>query len=116
MRSFKNLLVWEKSEELAYQVYLHSRAFPREELFGLTSQIRRAALSVSTNLAEGCGRQNPKETKHFASIALGSLFELESLLAFSKRLGILSDENYIALDSMRNEVGALLWRFHKSFY
>ena len=82
--NYKKLMVWEKADELAYQVYVISKNFPREEQFGLTSQIRRAAISIPTNIAEGVGRQGKNETRQFANIALGSLAETEYLLSFCK--------------------------------
>lgn len=113
--SYTSLLVWQKSDELAYQVYLITQMFPRDERFSLISQLRRSALSVATNLAEGTGRQNRNETKQFANIALGSLAEVDYLLRFSARLGYISQENYSKLKALKDEVGALLWLYHKSF-
>jgi four helix bundle protein len=70
---YKKLTVWYKADELAFQVYIVTKYFPKEEIFGITSQIRRAALSVPTNIVEGYGRQGRKELRQFANIALGSL-------------------------------------------
>ena len=114
MSNFKNLLVWQKADELAFQVYRITRNFPREEMYGLTSQVRRAAVSVCSNLAEGSGRQHRNETRQFSNIALGSLAEVESLLGFSRRLNFVEKEEYEFLDMLRKEVSALLWRFYKN--
>ncbi len=114
MGNFKDLLVWRKADELAFQIYRVTRIFPKDEMYGLVSQIRRAAVSVSTNLAEGSGRQNRKEVKQFANIALGSLSEVESLLSFSQRLGFMESSEFVLLDKLRGEVAALLWRFYQS--
>ncbi len=81
-KGYKKLFVWQKADELAYQVYLASKKFPRDEIYGITSQLRRAVLSVPTNLVEGSGRQGSGERKQFINIALGSLTEVEYLLSF----------------------------------
>ena len=114
-KGYKKLVVWQKADELAFQVYCASKDFPKEELYGLTSQLRRAAVSVPTNIAEGSGRQSRNETKQFANIAMGSLVEVEYLIGLSKRLGFLSDTRYQTLVCLRDEVGALLWGFYSSF-
>ena len=115
MKSFQGLVVWKQADDLAFEIYKITRSFPKDELYGITSQLRRAALSVPTNLAEGSGRQNKAETRQFANVALGSLFEVESLLKFSFRLGFLSQDDYSLLENQRGKVGALLWGFYRSF-
>ena len=87
---YKKLLVWKKADELAYQIYIETKSFPKEELYGITSQLRKAALSIPTNLVEGTGRQGKKELKQFVNIALGSLAETQYLLDFSLRLEYLN--------------------------
>jgi four helix bundle protein len=114
-KGYKKLIVWQKADELAYQIYLETNKFPRSELFGITSQIRRSALSIPTNLVEGCSRQGKKEIKQYANIALGSLGETEYLLGFSFKLGYLDRVVYEKLEAMRQEVGNLLWKFYLSF-
>lgn len=114
VKGYKKLIVWEKADELAFQVYLATKSFPKDEAYGVTSQLRRAALSVPTNIVEGAGRQGRKEMKHFANIALGSLAETEYLLEFCHRLGYVSDQEHASLESLRSAVGALLWNFHRS--
>jgi hypothetical protein len=71
MKSFKELIVWEKSHRLALQVYGDTRRFPKEELYGLTSQMRRSSVSIPTNIAEGCGRNRDSELNRFFEIAMG---------------------------------------------
>ncbi len=115
IKGYKRLIVWQKADQFAYQIYLVTKKFPKEEQYGLTSQLRRSAISIPTNLVEGSGRQGKNETKQFANIALGSLAEAEYLMDFCKRLGYLSDQEYSQLDLLRDEVGALLWGFYKSF-
>ena len=110
MSNYKNLLIWEKSDVLALQVYKLTENFPKQVLFGITSQLRRAVLSVPTNIVEGYNRKSKKELHRFIDIALGSLAETEYLIEFSKRL------EYIKTDiphihSMITKVGKLLWSF-----
>jgi len=113
MANYKDLIVFQKSDELAYQIYKATDKFPKSELFGLTSQIRRAALSIPTNIVEGYARKSKKELAQFVNIALGSHAETEYLFDFSKRLGYFkSDTSHI--ESLLAEVGRLLWSFHRS--
>ena len=112
--SYKKLIAWQKADELAYQIYLITRDFPREETYSITSQLRRAALSIPTNLVEGCARHGKKELKQFVNIALGSQAEVEYLLGFSLKLGYLTKEFHEKLETLRADVGSLLWQFHQS--
>ena len=111
---YKKSTVWKKADELVYQIYLITKNFPKEEIYGLTSQLRRAALSIPTNIVEGYGRQSKKELKHFVNIALGSLAETKYLLYFSKRLDYAHMEQYNKLNDLVEEVGRLLWKFYES--
>ncbi len=111
---YKKLIVWNKADKFAFDVYIITRNFPKEELYGITSQLRRAVLSIPTNIAEGYGRQGKKELRQFVNIALGSLAETRYLLDFSSRLKYLSTEQYGRLESLAQEVGKLLWKFYKS--
>lgn len=88
---FQNLLVWQKAIDLAEHVYQQTASFPAEEKFGLTAQMRRSALSISSNIAEGYGRKTSAEFLHFLSIARGSLCELESQIYLAERLTFLSN-------------------------
>lgn len=88
-----------------------TKDFPKEEIYGITSQLRRSALSVPLNIVEGYARNNKKEFKNFLRIALGSLTETEYLLSFCLRLGYLKDAQYKDIESQRKEVGCMLWRF-----
>ena len=114
-KGYKKLIVWRKADELAYQIYLETKQFPKDELYGMTSQLRRAAFSVPTNIVEGTGRQGKNEMKQFVNIALGSLAETEYLLDVCLRLKYLNKESYDRLEALRKEVGGLLWNFYKSF-
>ena len=89
---YRDLVVWQKALELVTQVYAETAAFPREELFGLTSQMRRAAVSVPSNIAEGQGRLSRGEFQQFLGNARGSLLELETQIEIAARLGLLGRE------------------------
>jgi four helix bundle protein len=91
IKGFRDLLIWQKAIQFAREVYKRTRGFPREELFGLTAQLRRAAVSVSSNIAEGHARQG-REFKHFLSVARGSLAEAESQLLLAVELEYLQAE------------------------
>jgi len=111
---YKKLLVWKKADQLAYQIYVVTRDFPKEEIYGITSQLRRAGLSVPTNIAEGYARQGKKQLKQFINIALGSLAETRYLVDFSARLGYFNKAQYSMLGDLAEQVGKLLWKFYKS--
>ncbi len=117
IKSFKNLRVWQASYELGLAVYRHTKHFPKEEQFALISQMRRAVVSVSSNIAEGYGRRQPKDKEHFYTMACGSLYELQSQLEFSKGLGYLTDVQHSELSeqavSCAKQLNALLSR-HRS--
>ena len=108
MRDFRQLTVWEKSHALVLAVYHASQSFPREELYGLTSQIRRAAASIPSNIAEGCGRNNQTDMAHFCDIAMGSASELEYQLMLARDLGWLKAEQYESLMTQVVEVKRML--------
>jgi len=93
MQDFKKLKVWEKSFDFSFTIYELTKTFPKDEIYGITSQLRRCSLSISTNIAEGCGRSSHKELIRFLNIALGSVNETESLLLMSKKLKYVP-ENY----------------------
>src|SRR5687767_4131966 len=87
VRSYRDLVVWERAVDLAAEIYRLSAGFPRQEQFGLTSQVRRASVSVAANIAEGSGRATSRDLMNFLSIARGSLNETESLIFVAQRLG-----------------------------
>jgi four helix bundle protein len=113
MAKYKDLIVFQKSDELAFKIYQLTKTFPREETFGLTSQLRRASLSIPTNIVEGYGRKSKKELKQFVNIALGSLAETEYLFDFSYRLGY-HKKRHNEIKGLVEEVGKLLWGFYRS--
>jgi len=100
--------VWQKAKSLASKVYRATEAFPKAELYGLTSQTRRAAISVASNIAEGQGRLTKGEFCHFLGQARGSLFELETQLAIALDLNLLKDEEFSNLEKCSVEVRKLL--------
>ena len=106
-KGYKKLLVWQKADELAYQIYLGTMKFPNFETYGITSQLRRAAISIPVNIAEGTGRQGHNEIKQFANFALGSLAETEYLLEFSLRLKYLEPMEYERLESLQKRSGRI---------
>ena len=109
-RTYRELLVWRKAKDLATHVYRETEQFPRSELFGLTSQIRRAAVSIPSNIAEGQGRLTKGEFRHFLGQARGSILELETQLAIAYDLGYLQQQGQQTLDSQTFQVLGLLNR------
>jgi len=108
MKDFKELKVWEKSHELTLHVYRESRVFPKDEMYGLTSQIRRASASIGANIAEGCGRRSDGELTRFLQIARGSASELECHLLLARDLNLLHAEAYKRLEGLVVEVQRML--------
>jgi len=90
---FRDLRVWQASMDLAEEVYKLTQSFPKQEIYGLSSQIQRAAVSIPSNIAEGSARHSTKELLHFLSVALGSLFEPETQLLLAGRLSYIKKEN-----------------------
>jgi four helix bundle protein len=113
--SFRDLLAWQKAQGLAVDVCPVCKSFPKDELYGLTSQIRRAAVSVPSNIAEGQGRLTKGEFLQSLGYARGSLLELQTQLEIAKDLGYLSPELFIELDRESFAVGGLLNRLIASF-
>ena len=108
MRDFKTLKVWEKSHYLALAVYKATAAFPKEELYGLTSQMRRAVASIPTNIAEGCGRETNAELSRFLQIAMGSASEVEYQLMLARDLDFLTLATYTPLSEELMRVKRML--------
>jgi four helix bundle protein len=98
MKNFKNLNVWRKGIDLVVNVYKKSKQFPKEEIYGLTSQIKRSAISIPSNIAEGSGRNSDKDFNRFLDISLGSSFELETQLIIAHELEFLSDNDFNELN------------------
>jgi len=108
VKSYRELIAWQKAMDLAVQVYELTKTFPREEIYGLTSQLRRAAVSVPSNIAEGQGRRTTKEFQRFLGYAYGSLQEIETQIMLAARLGYVRDEQESQLLEQWAEVGKLI--------
>ena len=111
MQDFKKLKVWEKAHALTLAVYIATRTFPKEELYGLTSQLRRATSSIPANIAEGCGRNSGPELRRFLEIAMGSACECEYHLLLSRDLELLTTENHDQLHTQVSDVKRMLAAF-----
>jgi four helix bundle protein len=108
LKDFKELKVWHKAYRLALAIYDASRSFPREEIYGLTGQLRRSAVSVGANIAEGCGRRSDGELVRFLQIARGSASEVEHHLLLARDLKFLAVNAHQALDKQLQEVQRML--------
>jgi four helix bundle protein len=107
-KDYKSLDVWQKSRDLAKMVYLITNNFPKTEIFGLTSQMRKSVISIPSNIAEGIGRNHVNETIHFLGISKGSLFELETQVYISKDLDFINEDNFQKLFQVIEDCKKLL--------
>ncbi len=107
IESYQDLIVWQKAMDLAEQCYRLTKRFPRDELFGMTSQIRRASASIPANIAEGWGREGTREYIQFLRVAQGSLKELETHLILSQRVGLAAEAQVAPLLGLSAEVGKM---------
>lgn len=108
MQNYKDLKVWEKAHHFTLKVYETSKDFPKEELYSLTNQLRRAFSSIPANIAEGCGKNSKQEFAHYLNVALGSTNESEYYLILSKDLKYLKEEIFQELFNLINEVKGML--------
>ena len=108
MRNYRDLQVWTKAHSLTLDLYRLSRQFPKEELYGLVAQLRRAASSIGANLAEGCGRRTQPEFARFTRLAMGSASELDYHLLLSRDLGLVKDDDYQRASRGLTEVRKML--------
>lgn len=108
MRPHEKLDVWKKAVDFVVAVYRSTDDFPRDERFGLTSQMRRAAVSIPANIAEGAGRKSYKEFAHFLSNSQGSASEVETELLIAERLGYIQEVKYLELRASLDEIGRML--------
>lgn len=117
MHNFKEFQVWQRGIDLVKEVYRITSKFPNDEKFGIISQLRRCAVSIPSNIAEGAGRKTDRDFSNFLSISLGSQFELETQLIISKDLGFLSDDllnkTTIELNEIQKMTRALILKFSK---
>ena len=110
-QDIKALVVWQRAIELTVCVYELTRSFPKDEVYGLTSQMRRASVSVASNIAEGRGRLNRAEFRQFLGLAQGSIFELKTQLMVARRLGMGTTKPLDQADSLSEEVSKMLFSF-----
>jgi four helix bundle protein len=110
IQSYRELIAYQKAYQLALDIYKTTKKFPKDELFGIVSQMRRSAVSVPCNIAEGYCRNHRKEYVQFLNIAFGSCGELETLLSLSKDLGYLALNDFNTFDEQLKDVSRLLWK------
>ena len=113
MSDFRKLLIWQKSMALITKIYFSTNNFPKEEIFGLTSQIRRSSISIPSNIAEGSGRESDKDFLRFLNISIGSLFEMQTQLEIAKNIAYLNQEEFNNLYEDSREVERMLVAFIK---
>lgn len=114
MGSYKDLLVWKKAIQLVKQVYLITDKFPASEKFGLVNQLRRASVSIPSNIAEGYGRRSSKERRQFIALARGSASEVETQLIIAKELDFVTDKEFEETENLLTEVLKMLAGLSKS--
>ncbi|WP_026713921.1 four helix bundle protein [Flavobacterium daejeonense] len=113
MSTFRDLLIWQKSMTLITQIYQSTNQFPKEEIFGLTSQIRRSAISIPSNIAEGFGRESKQDFLRFLNISIGSLFELQTQLEIAKNINYLNENEFNNIFEDSREIERMLVSFIK---
>ena len=106
--SYRDLIAWQKAVAAVTKLYRHTEGFPKHELYGLTSQVRRAAVSVVSNIAEGQGRNTPRDFDHFLGNAKGSLLEVETQLLIAKNLGYITEKQFKELMTDYDEISRLI--------
>ncbi len=116
MNQFKNLKVWQKALDLVVHCYKLTDKFPDKEKFGLTSQVNRCAVSIVSNIAEGAGRNSPKEFNNFLGITLGSTCELETQLIVAKRLNYISETELAEVVSLIEEIQKMIYGLQKNIH
>lgn len=114
MASYERFAAWRRSYELVLAVYQATDSFPKNELYGLTSQARRAAFSVVANIAEGSAKKGAREFRRYLDIALGSITELEVALRLARDRGYVTPESWAEVERLRNHAGVLTWRLYQA--
>jgi len=114
MKRYERLEAWQAAHQLVLVTYRLTKSFPREELYGLTSQARRAAFSVAANIAEGSAKKGPREFRRFLDIAVGSLAELAYIFQLVKDLDLIEPAKWSELDQAREKTGRLTWGLYRS--
>ncbi|MBK0369205.1 four helix bundle protein [Flavobacterium agrisoli] len=113
MSTFRKLLIWQKSMTLVTKIYQETKHFPKEEIFGLTSQLRRSSISIPSNIAEGFGRETNKDFLRFLNISIGSLFEMQTQLEIAKNISYINNEQFNNLYEDSREVERMIVSFTK---
>ncbi len=113
--NFRELKIWQLATELSYDIYQLTAIFPRNEMFGLTNQLRRAVNSISANIAEGCGRGTDAQLVNFLSIAQGSAFETESHLYLAKQLDFIKEDKLNEVNAKLQELQKMIAAFQRKF-
>ena len=108
MKTYRDLLVWQKAIAFVTEVYKTTKIFPKEELYGLTAQLKRSAISIPSNIAEGYGRKSKKDYIRFLQIAMGSIFEIQTQLEISKNLSFLPEDGFTELFEYSRELERML--------
>lgn len=108
MQTYRELIVWQKAMSLVLKLYTETKSWPKEEVYALTSQIRRSAVSIPSNIAEGYGRNHTGDYIRFLQIASGSLYEFQTQLEISVQLNYLSEEKYVEINSLSIEIEKML--------
>ncbi len=110
-QDYRDLVVWQKAMELTVCIYKLTQAFPKDEVNGLSAQMRRASVSIASNIAEGRGRLTPREFRQFLGVAQGSTYELQTQLLVARRLGMCNEDSLRSAESLGNEVSKMLGSF-----
>jgi four helix bundle protein len=114
MKPYERLLAWQASHRLVMEIYQASQRWPKPEMYGLTSQSRRAAFSIPLNIAEGSAKRGSREFRRFLDIAIGSMSELTYCLRLARELDYLSEADWKKIEDQREEAGKLLWRLYQA--
>ncbi len=113
VKTFEDLIIWQKSIVLTKQIYTITRKFPKEEIYGLSNQLRRASVSVASNIAEGYGRITRNDYKRFLSFSFGSTFEIQTQLIICIEIGIINNEDFNESMMLSKEISAMLYAIIK---
>ncbi len=113
VKTFEDLIIWQKSIVLTKQIYVITRKFPKEEIYGLSNQLRRASVSVASNIAEGYGRITRNDYKRFLSFSFGSSFEIQTQLIIAMEIGLINNEDFNESMMLSKEISAMLYAIMK---
>ncbi len=113
VKTFEDLIIWQKSIVLTKQIYVITRKFPKEEIYGLSNQLRRASVSVASNIAEGYGRITRNDYKRFLSFSFGSSFEIQTQLIIGMEIGLINNEDFNESMMLSKEISAMLYAIMK---